>query len=91
VARDGAEALRLAEGQPVIDLLLTDMILPGMSGRELATELRRLRPTLRTIIMSGYTGDTYPALEGLPDGVAYLEKPFALAELREKVRAELER
>lgn len=50
----------------------------GMSGRELSVELRRRRPDLPIIIMSGYTGETYPVLEALPPGVGYLEKPFSL-------------
>jgi signal transduction histidine kinase/CheY-like chemotaxis protein len=91
VARDGPEALKLGGSQlDGIDLVLTDMILPGMTGRDLAAELRRQRPGLRVIIMSGYTGDTYPSLEGLPSGIGYLEKPFALGELRKKVRDALD-
>jgi len=91
VARDATEALRIAEAQlGKIDLVLTDMILPGMSGRDLVTELRRRRPELRLIIMSGYTGETYPALESLPSGIAYLEKPFSLVGLRSKVRESLD-
>ena len=67
------------------------MILPGLSGRELAEELRKRRPGIPVIIMSGYTGDNYPALEGLPRDIGYLEKPFSLVELRKRVREALER
>jgi CheY-like chemotaxis protein len=90
-AGDGAEAIRLSEprSEP-IDLVLTDMILPGMSGRELSVEFRRRFPGLPIIIMSGYTGETYPALEALPEGVGYLEKPFSLADLRNRVRESLD-
>jgi len=58
-AADGAEGIRLSEqrSEPV-DLVLTDMILPGMSGRELSAEFRRRLPGLPIIIMSGYTGDS---------------------------------
>jgi CheY-like chemotaxis protein len=91
VARDGPEALKLGEQQlERIDLVLTDMILPGMTGRDLAAEFRARRPGLRVMIMSGYTGDTYPALEALPAGVGYLEKPFSLADLRRKIREALD-
>jgi signal transduction histidine kinase/HAMP domain-containing protein len=89
-AGDGAEALRLSESNGTIDLVLTDMILPGMTGREISAEFRRRRPTLPIIIMSGYTGETYPALEALPFGVGYLEKPFSLADLRTRVRESLD-
>ena len=90
-AADGAEGIRLSEqrSEPV-DLVLTDMILPGMSGRELSAEFRRRLPGLPIIIMSGYTGETYPALEALPEGVGYLEKPFSLADLRNRVRESLD-
>ncbi|MGQ0701759.1 MAG: ATP-binding protein [Gemmatimonadales bacterium] len=92
VARDGKEALEIESRQShPIDLVLTDMILPGMSGRDLAAELRRRRPEIRLIVMSGYTGDNYPAFEGLPVEVGYLEKPFSLVDLRTKVREVLDR
>ncbi len=91
VARDGPEALGIGVGQlDSIDLVLTDMILPGMTGRDLAAALRKQRPGLRVMIMSGYTGDTYPALEALPAGIGYLEKPFSLADLRRKIREALD-
>jgi CheY-like chemotaxis protein len=91
VARDAPEALRIAEAQlDQIDLVLTDMILPGMTGRDLVTEFRAKRPGIRVIIMSGYTGETYSALESLPEGTGYLEKPFSLVDLRSKVRQVLD-
>ncbi len=90
-AGDGAEAIRLMEERKdPVDLVLTDMILPGMSGRELSVEFRRRRPGMPIIIMSGYTGETYPALEALPPGVGYLEKPFSLSDLRAQVRDTLD-
>jgi signal transduction histidine kinase/CheY-like chemotaxis protein len=90
-AADGAEALRRWESDPsAVDLVVTDMVLPGMTGRDLISELLRRRAGLRVIIMSGYTGETYPALEILPPGVGYLEKPFSLAELRQRVREALD-
>ena len=46
--------------------------------------------SLPVIIMSGYTGETYPALEALPLGIGYLEKPFSLADLRQRVRESLD-
>ena len=91
VARDGREAQVIGEEHlGKIDLVLTDMILPGISGRDLAMEFRRKRPDLKVVIMSGYTGEGYPALDALPPGIGYLEKPFALADLRRKVRETLD-
>lgn len=60
------------------------------SGRELSAEFRRRRPGLPIIIGSGYTGGTYPALEALPLGIGYLEKPFSLADMRQRVRESLD-
>jgi signal transduction histidine kinase/ActR/RegA family two-component response regulator len=91
VARDGQEALRIgADRIAEIDLVLTDMILPGMTGRDLVADFRGRRPGIRVMIMSGYTGETYPALESLPGDIGYLEKPFSLADLRRKVREALD-
>jgi DNA-binding response OmpR family regulator len=90
-AGDGPQAIREWENHPsVIDLVITDMVLPGMTGRELAFELLRRRHDARVIIMSGYTGETYPALEILPSGVGYLEKPFSLADLHRRIREALD-
>jgi DNA-binding response OmpR family regulator len=90
-AGDGSQALKQWEGHPsVIDLVITDMVLPGMTGRELALELLQRRHDARVIIMSGYTGETYPALEALPAGVGYLEKPFSLIALRRRIREVLD-
>ena len=84
---DGPSALRFVETDPTpIDLLLTDVVMPGMSGPELAERLRGLRPQLRILYMSGYSGDTI-AKRGVRDpGVAYLPKPFSAATLSGKVR-----
>jgi PAS domain S-box-containing protein len=87
VAEDGAEALaRLAELDGTsIDLLLTDVIMPGMNGVQLAAEVERLRPGTRVLLCSGYTRDAFAASGGLPSGVAFLSKPYTLAMLLEKV------
>jgi len=86
-ARDGAEALRLVHDRtPHIDLLATDVVMPNMSGRDLADRLRKERSGLKVLFMSGYTDDTllrhgvYEARE------AFLHKPFALQAFASKVR-----
>ena len=69
-----------------IDILLTDVVMPGVSGPELAKNLLSLRPGLRVVYMSGYAGE-YLHDEGVnADGVALLQKPFTAAALEEKIR-----
>ena len=90
-AADGQEALRIAAGQAGrIQLLLTDMIMPLMSGRELAQRLTESDPAMRVIFMSGYTHDViaYHGNAG-PEG-EFLEKPFAPDALARKVRGVLD-
>ena len=77
-ASDGAEALALLQQDSAIDILLTDLGLPGMNGRQLVEEARRLKPGLKVIIASGYS--TEPGAE--PDDVVRLIKPFDLNQLR---------
>ena len=88
LAASGAEeALRLnsSSAEPV-DLLLTDMVMPGMNGAELARRILADRPRTPVVFMSGYTTDTVPAA---PGGSVLLEKPFPMAALVERVEAAL--
>jgi CheY-like chemotaxis protein len=90
-AENGAEALELANHHPgIIHLLLTDVVMPEMGGRELAERLRTTRPETRVLYMSGYTGDPIAHQVILDCGLAYLPKPFTLDTLASKVRATLE-
>jgi CheY-like chemotaxis protein len=77
-AGDGAEALALLQQDPTIEILLTDVGLPGMNGCQLVEEARRLRPNLKVIIASGYSTEA----QGAPTNAVYLTKPFDLAQLR---------
>ncbi|HET7249435.1 MAG TPA: PAS domain S-box protein [Gemmatimonadales bacterium] len=89
-ASDGAEALRLVEQEGSIDLLLTDVVMPGMSGAELALKFRALRPEARVLYASGYADDALDS-HGLPaQGVPYLQKPFEPDDLVRRVRELLE-
>ncbi|MEK7315010.1 MAG: PAS domain S-box protein [Candidatus Eisenbacteria bacterium] len=90
-AETPSEALRLASGAgEAINLLLTDVILPEMSGRELAHRLTEVSPGLRCVYMSGYTADVLAPNGHLEPGVRFLAKPFTMGDLATKVRAALE-
>ena len=91
-AADGSEALRLAADESAaIDLLLTDVIMPLMSGRELADQLKRLRPGLRTLFMSGYTDDVIAYRGELGSDAEFLQKPFSPDALAQRIRQVLDR
>jgi signal transduction histidine kinase/ActR/RegA family two-component response regulator len=90
-ARNGAEALLLCERhQGPLDMLLTDVVMPRMSGRELAERLAPLRPELSVLYMSGYTDDAVIRHGVLAAGTAFLQKPFTPAALVLRVRETLD-
>ena len=89
-AASGSEAeLLLQPEPPAIDLLLTDVILPGINGRELADRIRSQIPAVKVLFMSGYAGDALGRRGVLEDGLAFLPKPFTPAALLHKVRTVL--
>ena len=81
-AGDGAEALALLQADPAIEILLTDLGLPGMNGRQLVEEALRLKPSLKVIIASGYS--TEADMGGRPGdkGLVHLTKPYDLSQLK---------
>ena len=80
-ASSGLEALELALQQESVPLLLTDVVMPGMNGRELADEMRRRIPGLKTVFMSGYTDRVLTESGTIDPGTLYLQKPFTAAQL----------
>ncbi len=90
-AADGREALRLARQHPgPLHLLVTDVVIPGMNGRELAERLAMLHPEMRVLYISGYTSDTITR-HGLQGGEKhFLQKPFRPQEVARKVREVLD-
>lgn len=91
-AGDGEEALQRLDEQPDrIDLVVTDVVMPGMNGRELATALREKAPGLRVLYMSGYHDDELLRHGILRDDESFLQKPFGPDELMARVRELLNR
>jgi two-component system, cell cycle sensor histidine kinase and response regulator CckA len=85
------EAIRLAqEYTETIHLLLTDVIIPGMNGKELAEKLMASYPHFGCIYMSGYTADTIAHRGVLDEGLNFLQKPFSTKDLAVKVRMALD-
>ena len=90
-ASTAAEAIRLAETEhEPIHLLVTDVVMPNTSGRELATELLARRPGLKCLFVSGYTADVIARHGVLDAGLEFLQKPFTIHDLAAKVRAVLD-
>jgi CheY-like chemotaxis protein len=89
-AAHGVDALRVAREHPAtVHLLLSDMVMPQMTGRELADRLTRLRPGIKVLFMSGYAAGAAPQQE-IPGDAAYIEKPFTADALAGAIRALLD-
>jgi CheY-like chemotaxis protein len=89
-AGNGDEALRAAAAwEGSIDVLLTDIVMPGMHGQVLAAKLLKARPDIRVVFMSGYAEDSIPALDRLATPAAFLAKPFSSATLTEAVARQI--
>ena len=90
-AHNGREGLALCEAhQGPIDLLVTDVVMPELGGRELAQGALKLRPGIKVIFLSGHTQDVV-LKEGVKKGTAFLRKPFLPIELAQKVREVLDK
>ncbi|HSB16868.1 MAG TPA: PAS domain S-box protein [Bryobacteraceae bacterium] len=92
VASNGDEALTAAAQYPgVIDLMVTDLVMPGMDGRELAQRITAVRPQTKVLLISGYTDAPESRRLPFPPDSAFLQKPFTRSDLASKVRELLDR
>ena len=91
VAANGDEALEQFERNPSIDVLLTDVVMPGISGPELTRRLEERCPALKVVYMSGYTEETIVHHGVLRPGIAFLHKPFTSEALGRKIHEVLDR
>ena len=91
VAANADEAVQLFEEHPSIDVLLTDLVMPGGSGPELTKRLVERRPALKVIYMSGYTDEAIVRHVVLDPGIAFIHKPFTSEALGRKIRDVLDR
>ena len=85
LAADGEEAIALAD-RTRVDVLLTDLAMPGIGGHELADRLRTKAPEMKVMFMSGFAEGADFSASALPPATAFLEKPFTFAMLSERIR-----
>ena len=91
-ARNGTEAIGEVQGYgDRIDLLLTDVVMPGMNGNELAKQLVRHNPEMKVLFTSGYTEDVISHRGVLAEGVSFIGKPYTPLALARKVREVLDK
>jgi DNA-binding NtrC family response regulator len=92
LANDGENAIRVAHRHTgPIHLMLTDMVMPRMNGRELAKQLAPLRPEMKVLFMSGYIKEDITSQDTLNPEMCFIQKPFTTASLLSKLRELLER
>ena len=91
-AGDGVEALQLlsSDHSPKLDLIISDMIMPRMGGKELLERVRMKLPEVKVLLVSGYTDDALADHGALGPGISFLEKPFSPKQLAQRVREVLE-
>lgn len=91
MASGGEEALAIAGNVAMpVNLLITDLVMPRMNGRQIADRLHQLRPDLKVIFTSGYTDDVLSRQGVLDPAVHFIQKPFDVRGLRAKVRQVLD-
>jgi CheY-like chemotaxis protein len=91
-AADGPSALELLQRHKApVDLLLTDLVMPGMSGREVAQVVTQMHPDTHVVYMSGYTGSVIDHHGIVEDGVTFVQKPFSADDLSRALRSLLDK
>jgi len=91
-APDGNHAIRIAEDDSLtIDLLISDVVVPGVSGPDVAERIRRLRPDIRVLLMSGYLSQPQSSQKYLEGDAKFIQKPFSMHDLLWKTKSTLER
>src|SRR5581483_9154750 len=85
VANKGAEGLELAGKRP-FDILVSDVVMPRMNGQELLEQFRKLQPNASALLISGYTGKALGNQATIPEGAAFMQKPFSLPHLTARIR-----
>ena len=91
-AKDGEEAVSKFEGYPgTISLIITDMVMPKKSGREMYDAISRMKPGIRVLFVSGYSADMIEKKEALGEGIDFISKPFTKKDLLDKTRCILGR
>ncbi len=85
-ADTGENAVRLFRSNPDVDLLLTDVVAPGMSGPMIADQIAALRPGIRVLFMSGYDNTQVVQRYVVEKGYSLLVKPFSMIQLEQKIR-----
>jgi two-component system cell cycle sensor histidine kinase/response regulator CckA len=91
IASNAADAVRLFAGNPSIDIVVTDVVMPGGSGLELSVQLVEQRPALKVIYVSGYTEEAIVQHGVIKPGIAFLNKPYSSEALGRKIREVLDR
>ena len=89
ITTDRAQSIAKEHPGP-IDLLVSDMIMPEMNGRELSAKLQPLRPEMKVLFLSGYTSEIISNHGVIDEGIHFLQKPFSFEELTSKVREVLD-
>lgn len=89
-AADTPSALKILDNQAAVDLMLTDVILPGANGRDLARTVASTRPNLNVLFMTGYSRNAIVHSGRLDQGVQLIQKPFSQASLAAKIRSILD-
>jgi two-component system, cell cycle sensor histidine kinase and response regulator CckA len=89
-AQSPSECLEYASGKDSVHLLLTDVIMPKMNGKELYQKLITIHPNSKVLYMSGYTNDVIVHYGILDEGISFLQKPFTIRGLTRKIREVLD-